>query len=144
VTIPAGQRLSSNFLVQGLGTTGTASIAISGGGVYQGITTQVTLVEPSFIFAPTTLSMAPNSTAIVTLTPGIASATLAPTLAVPIAIATSNASIATASPAQIVFPPAPGATGATFTIVSHTAGTATFSLSGSNYDFGSTLVVTVR
>jgi hypothetical protein len=141
VTIPAGQRVSNTFYVQGLAASGTASITVAGG-VYQSITGQVTLVEPAFVFKPSLLSLTQNSTTTATITPSIASATLAPGAGVVIGIATSNSTVASVAPNQIVF--SPGASSSTVTITSHGAGSAVLSLSGTNYDLSSTLTVTVR
>jgi hypothetical protein len=156
VVIPAGQRLSRTFYVIG-GQVGTGNLYYSGGG-YNALPTTGTVTQTAFVFQEAvqgqTVSVTNGSTATLTVLPALSplgTAGLAP-LAIrgglqPIVVnvTSSDTKVLTVTTPQITLKP--GDQQVAVTVRGAAPGTATLTLSGTGYDFGtsqSSVKVTVK
>jgi hypothetical protein len=148
-TIPAGSRQSTPFYLVGLASSGTATLSISGY-PYNSTTTQVTLTQGAFALTPGgPLNMPLNSSVTVQLLPALSGGSPAPpqttiwsgVASVPVTIASSNPSVVSVVPTEVLFQ-----TGVNYPVTFRAlaSGTSTISLSGTSYDFSSTLAITVH
>jgi hypothetical protein len=148
VTIPAGQRSSKTFYVQGtyMGTT----MLYYTGGSFKNYMTPVTVTNTAFVIQEAAngqaLNLTTGSSSTLTVVPALSPQPAASNTGpqpfliragvspIAIAIASTNPATATTSPAQVTFNP--GDQKQVFSVQAVSAGTATVKLLGINYDFG--------
>jgi hypothetical protein len=144
VIIPAGQRVSKPFYVQGL-AIGADSLGY-GGGPFQNYSTPVTVTQTAFVIQEAAggqgLNLNQGASANITIVPALSPPSNAgPPLSIrgganpiTIAVASTEPSVATTSPSQLTFNP--GDQKATVSVQGLSAGTATVKVLGTVYDFG--------
>jgi hypothetical protein len=144
VTIPAGQRMSNPFYVQGL-YAGSGQLNY-GGGSFPNFSTTVTVTQTAFV-----IQEAANGQALDLAVGANSNLTIVPALSPPfngvpgplsirggaspilIAVTPADPSVAASSPAQVTFNP--GDQQQTVSVQGLSSGTTTIKLLGTNYDF---------
>ena len=143
-TIPAGQRASKPFYVQGV-STGSASLNY-GGGNLQNLSTPVTVAQTAFVIKEAkggqSINLSVGAAAKLTILPAVSppsSAAAGPLTIRPgaspimVAVASTNPGIVTVSPSQVSLNSGDQQT--TVSVQGLAAGTATVKLLGTGYDF---------
>jgi hypothetical protein len=140
VTIPAGQRISKPFYLQGQ-QTGSAQIAYYGGG-YPTFNTYGTVTQTAFVFREQSPSVNVNATGTLTVLPALSplgTQGLGPlsirggATPITITVTSSDTKVLSVTTPQVTL--RPGDQQATVTVRGVSAGVATLTLSGQTYDF---------